>query len=162
MQNLSTPAETGPKLTKERVDDDGVNQELYQSAIGSLLYLSIGSRPDITYAVSNVAKFCAQPTNQHWIAEKRIMHYHKAIVKLGLLYGKDGFRKCIGYSDADWAGDIDDCKSTSEYLFQVSGAAVSWRSKSSHVWHCQLQKPSIWHYLVLQKKLFGCDNLPLI
>ena len=60
---------------------------------------------------------------------KRIMRYLKGTVKLGLLYSKDGSRKCIGYSDADWAGDIDDRKSTSGYLFQVSGAAVSWRSK---------------------------------
>ena len=60
---------------------------------------------------------------------KRIMRYHKGTVKLGLLYSKDGSRKCIGYSDAVWARDIDDHKSTSGYLFQVSGAAVSWRSK---------------------------------
>ena len=128
---VNTPVETGTKLTKERVDDDGVNEELYQSAVGSLLYLSIGTRPDITYAVSNVAKFCAQPTKQHWIAVKRIMRYLKGTVKLGLLYSKDGSRKCIGYSDADWAGDIDDRRSTSGYLFQVSGAAVSWRSKKT-------------------------------
>jgi len=45
------------------------------------------------------------------------------------LYSRSGSKKCIGYSDSDWAGDLDDRKSTSGYLFQISGAAVSWRSK---------------------------------
>ena len=57
------------------------------------------------------------------------MRYLKGTVNLSLLYSKDKTKECIGYSDADWAGDIDDRKSTSGYLFQVSGAAVSWRSK---------------------------------
>lgn len=48
---------------------------------------------------------------------------------LGLLYSKDGLRNCIGYSEADWAGDIDDGKSMLGYLFQMTGAAISWRSK---------------------------------
>ena len=74
---VSTPVETGTKLTKARDDHDRVDRQLYQSAVGSLLYLSIGTRPDITYAVSNVAKFCVQPTKQHWIAVKRILRYLK-------------------------------------------------------------------------------------
>ena len=50
-------------------------------------------------------------------------------MNLSQLYSKDKTKECIGYSDADWAGDIDDRKSTSGYLFKISGAAVSWRSK---------------------------------
>ena len=113
---VSTPTQSGMKLTKATKDDDRVDQQLYQSAVGSLLYLSIGTRPDITYAVNNVAKFCAQPTKQHWIAVKRIMRYLKGTVNLGLLFNKDGSKQCVGYSDADWAGDIDDRKSTSGYV----------------------------------------------
>ena len=53
----------------------------------------------------------------------------KCTVCLGLLYRKDGSSDCIGYCDADWAGDTDDRKSMSGYMFQISGAAISWRSK---------------------------------
>ena len=87
------------------------------------------TRPDITYTVSNMAKFCASPSIQHWTAVKRIMPYLKGTLSLGLLYRKDGSSNCIGYFDADWAGDREDCKSTSGYMFHVSGAAISWRSK---------------------------------
>ena len=72
---------------------------------------------------------CAQPNKQHWIATKRIMRYLKGMLNFGLLYSKDSSKDCVGYSDADWAGDIDDRKSMSGYKFQISGAAVSWRSK---------------------------------
>ncbi len=126
---VNTPVDASMKLVKMTEDLDSVDQGMYQSAVGSLLYLSIGMRPDITYAVSNVAKFCAKPNKQHWTAVKRIMRYLKGILNLGLLYSKDGSRDCIGYSDADWAGDLDDHKSTLGYMFQISGAAVSWRSK---------------------------------
>ena len=56
-------------------DSESTDREQIQSAVGSLLYLSFMTRPDITYAVSNVAKFCAIPAKEHWIAVKRIMHY---------------------------------------------------------------------------------------
>ena len=128
---VSTPVDTGTKLVKATEESDSVDQALYQSAVGSLLYLLIGTKPDITYAVSNVANFCANPSKQHWTAVKRILRYLKGTTGLGLLslYSKDGSKDCVGYSDADWAGDIDDQKLTSGYLFQICVAAVSWRSK---------------------------------
>ena len=110
---------------KTTEDFENVDQVQFQSAVGSLLYLSIKTRPDITYAVSNVAKFCASPSKQHWTAVKRIMRYLKGTLSLGLLYRKDGSSDCIGYCDADWAGDMDDRTSTSGYMFQISGAAIS-------------------------------------
>ena len=50
-------------------------------------------------------------------------------MNFGLLYTSNGSKECIGYSDADWVGDLDDRKSTSGYVFQIGGGAVSWRSK---------------------------------
>lgn len=97
--------------------------------MGSLLYLSTATRPDITYAVSNVAKFCAKPTKQHWIAVKRILRYLKGTQKYGLLFKTSTEKDCVGFSDADWGGDLDDRKSTSGYVFQIGGTAISWRSK---------------------------------
>ena len=97
--------------------------------MGSLLYLSIATRPDITYAVSNVAKFYAKPTKQHWVAVKHIFLYLKGTQQYGLLYSKGDTSNCVGFSDADWGGDLDDRKSTSVYVFQVGETAISWRSK---------------------------------
>ena len=59
---------------------------------------------------------------------KHILRYLKGTLKFGLLYSRDTSKECIGYYDADWAGDVNNYKSTSRYIFQV-GAAVSWRSK---------------------------------
>ena len=64
-KTIRTPVDTSTKLVKAKDEDTFVDQAQYQSAVGSLLYLSAATRPDITYAVGNVAKFCAKPTKQH-------------------------------------------------------------------------------------------------
>ena len=57
------------------------------------------------------------------------MRYLVGTMYLGLLYKKNELKSCVGFSDADWAGDLDDRKSTSGYIFQLRGTAISWRSK---------------------------------
>lgn len=125
VKTIDRPVDASVKLVKATEKSESLSQQIYQSAVGGLLYLSMGARPDITYAVNNVAKFCSKPTKQHWTAVKSIMRYPKGTLNLGLLYIKDGSKDCIGYSDVDWAGDIDDRKSKSGYLFQISGTAIS-------------------------------------
>ena len=71
----ATPVDSSNKLVKASEGDNAFDQHMYQSAVGSLLYLSVATRPDIVYAVSNVVKFSANPTTQHWTAVKRIMRY---------------------------------------------------------------------------------------
>lgn len=126
---VSTPADASTKLVKATDDSDEVDNGLYQSAVESLLYLSSRTRPDIAYAVSNVAQFSNKPNKQHWTAVKRIMRYLQGTSNFGLLYTKEESNECVGYSDADWAGNLDDRRSTSGYIFKINGAAVSWRSK---------------------------------
>ena len=126
---IHTPVDASTKLMKAVDNDTDVDQKLYQSAVGSLLYLSLATRPDITFAVSNVAKFCAKPSKQHWTAVKRIFHYLKGTQHYGLLYKKGNSDNCSGFSDADWGGDLDDRKSTSGYVFQIGETAISWRNK---------------------------------
>ena len=128
-RSIRTPVDPSTKLLKATDGCEMADPVLYQSAVGSLLYLSNWTRPDITYAVSSVARFCTNPTKQHWIAVKRIMRYLKGTPNHGLMYSKGDPKSCMGYSDADWAGDVNDRKSTSGYLFKISGAPVSWRSK---------------------------------
>ena len=109
---VSTPIDPSTKLTKATDDEQSIDQLLYQSAIGSLLYLSGGTRPDITFAVSNLAKFSAKPSKHHWTALKRVMRYLKGTINFGILYMKQKSKNFVAYSDADWAGDLDDRKST--------------------------------------------------
>ena len=128
---VSTPCDAGVKLQKAKDEDELCKQDQYQSAVGSLLYLSTKTRPDLAYAVANVSKYCAKPTQLHWVAVKRIMRYLNGSLMLGLHYSNNAEegKELIGYSDADWAGDLDDRKSTSGFIFSLSGGAVSWRSK---------------------------------
>ena len=124
---VDTPVDPNSKLVKATDVSELHNQ--YQSAIGSLLYLSSATRPDITFAVNNVAKFSEKPTKEHRTAVKRIFRYLKGTVNFGLQYSSDASMECVGFCDADWAGDTNDRKSTSGYTFQMKGASVSWRSK---------------------------------
>ena len=126
---MSTPADPNVKLMK----DDGVSKQLedkaqYQSMVGSLLYAAMATRPDIAHAVGAVSKFCAQPTEAHLTAAKRVLRYLSGTRYLALRYQKSE-EPPTGYSDADWAGDHDDRHSTSGNLFIFGGGAICWSSK---------------------------------
>jgi len=85
-----------------------------------LLYLSGWTRPDITFAVSNVARFCSKSTREHWVIVKCTLRYLKDTINYGLMYYNDddeSSKMITGYSDVNWAGDANDRKSTSGYLF---------------------------------------------
>lgn len=126
---VATPVNSSTRLIKAEEGEKDAEQSLYQSAVGSLLYLSTGTRPDITFAVCSVAKFCSKPTKCHWTAVKRILRYLKGTPDFGLLYSCCDQQDCSGYSDSDWAGDLNDRKSMSGYIFMLGGAGISWRSK---------------------------------
>jgi hypothetical protein len=100
----------------------------YQNAVGSLMYAMIGTRPDIAYSVGVVSRFASNPGSTHWTTVKRVIRYLKGTADYCVTYGpsKVGL---IGYCDADWAGNLDDRKSTTGYLFLLAGGAISWASK---------------------------------
>ena len=106
-KQVSTPVSNTSKLTKATDKDVCVDQKEYQSAIGSLLYLSVCTRPDNSYAVSSLARFTSNPTKEHWLALKRLLRYLKGTTNYGIRYTVDS-SNTYGYTDADWAGDIDD------------------------------------------------------
>ena len=129
---VSSPVNPDVKLVPCENPDDVCNQQMYQAVVGSLLYLSTKTRPDIAYAVSNAAHYCAKPTRDHWTAIKRILRYLKGTHDYGLLYRKNAPVELTGYSDLDWAGDIGDRKSTSGYVFLLGGGAISWKSSKQN------------------------------
>ena len=100
----------------------------YSSAVGSLMYAMVCTRPDIAHAVGVVSRFLSNPGKQHWEAVKWIFRYLRRTSKLRLSFGR-GKLVLEGYTDVDMAGDLDGRKSTSGYLFTFVGGVVSWQSK---------------------------------
>ena len=113
-----------------RKDDESkeVDQKLYRSIIGSLLYVTT-SRPDIMHAVGLVARFQANPKETHVLAIKRIFRYLKGTTEFGLWYPKGNELTLVAYTDVDWEGNIDDRKSTSGVALYLGNRLVPWASK---------------------------------
>ena len=113
-------------------DQCPTNKEKYQRLVGKLIYLS-HTRPDIAYAVGVVSQFMHNPSEDHMRAVTRILRYLKGTPGKGIKFKKNGHTKIEGYTDADWAGNIMDRKSTSGYFTFVGGNLVTWRSKKQNV-----------------------------
>ncbi len=105
----------------------------YRSAIGSLMYLMVGTRTDIAFAVGKLAHHSQSPLLEHWTAVKRVLRYIAGTRNAGLTYGGSGDVTPTGYTDSDWAGCEATRKSTSGYVFMLGGAPVSWRSKKQEL-----------------------------
>ena len=108
-KGVKTPAEITVKPILD--NSPATNQAEFQSLVGSLLYLSNRTRPDISLAISRVARQTSSPTEQNLTEVKRILRYLDETTDYGILYTKES-QSCVGYSDADWAGDVTDRKST--------------------------------------------------
>ena len=125
---VTTPMDPNVKLVKDDGYSKKVNPIHYQSMVGSLLHAARATRPDIAHAVSTVSKFNAEPTQAHLTAVKRIFRYLKGKIDVVLQHKSTG-DKLMGYSDADWANDLDDRHSITGNVFIMSGGAVSWLSQ---------------------------------
>ncbi|GAA0142710.1 transmembrane signal receptor [Lithospermum erythrorhizon] len=132
-KSVSCPLGAHFKLSSKICDNARGNVEdmekvPYASAIGSLMYAMLCTRPDIAYSVGLVSRFLSQPRKEHWEAVKWILRYLKGTSNVCLCYGtKDATLE--SFTDSDMAGDLDSKKSTSGYLFTFVGGAISWQSK---------------------------------
>ncbi|XP_057990617.1 secreted RxLR effector protein 161-like [Hevea brasiliensis] len=99
----------------------------YSCDVGSLMYAQVCTRPDIAFAISVLAIYLSNPEWNHWNAAKKVMRYLQGTKNYMLTYKRSGNLEVIGYSNSDFAGCIDDRKSTG-YIFMMSGGAVSWKS----------------------------------
>ena len=103
----------------------------YRAAVGSLMYLAVGTRPDIAFAVSTVAQFCQDPGPEHWEAVKHIYRYLLGTKKLALTFG-EGKQGLEGFTDADGASQ-EHRHAISGYAYILDGGAVSWASKKQEL-----------------------------
>jgi hypothetical protein len=126
----STPIESNHHITKE--GGSPIDREQYKRLVGCLIYLS-HTRPDIAFAVSVVSQFMHEPSSHHMDALMRIIHYLKGCPGKGLLYTPHGNLKVECYTDADWAGSVDDRRSTSGYFTFLGGNLVTWHNKKQNV-----------------------------
>ena len=137
----------------------------YHEAVGSLMYATLGTRPDICFAVQTVSRFNSKPGLAHWEAVKRIFHYLKGTKELWLAYGGSK-RELVGFVDADGSMG-EDRRAISGYAFIINGGAVSWSAKrqeiislltteSEYIAATYTAKEALWlRQIILQ--LFGID-----
>lgn len=142
----------------------------YLEALGALQYVSVATRPDITFAVGQLAQFGRNPGLAHWNALKRVYQYLKGTADVWLVLGGSEDNEIVGYSDADGMS-TEGCRAISGYVFMLNGGAVSWSSKrqdlvtlstteAEYVALTHTSKEAIWLRSFI-KELFGDPEQPL-
>jgi hypothetical protein len=132
--SVDTPMASGATEIMIPFEEQATNEdiELYGSKIGSLMYLAVQTRPDISYGVSVLSRFLSNPSPQHMKAADRILQYLQGTKYLGIEYrrGADDLKTRLhGYCDADFAGDKSKRKSVSGNVYFFAGGVVSSSSK---------------------------------
>jgi hypothetical protein len=130
-KTTSSPLETNVKLLA--TDGEPLSDAtLYRQLVGSLIYLTV-TRPDIAYVVHLVSQFMSAPRSTHYAVVFRILRYVKGTMFHGLHFSSHSSLELRAYSDADWAGDPTDRRSTTGYCFLLGTSLISWRSKKQFV-----------------------------
>ena len=130
---LNTPSAANAQLSVTLAPQSEAEMEYmakvpYSSAVGSLMYAMVCTRPDLAHAVSVVSRFMANPGKEHWLAVKRIFRYLRGTSDVGLIYGGDTECLVTGYSDSDYAGDVDSRRLMTAYVFTLGHSVVSWKA----------------------------------
>lgn len=127
---MNTPIEQGLRLEKANPEEKASNP--YRELLGSLMYVMLGSRPDICYA-KYPSRYQDCSTDLHFSHLKRVLKYLKGSIDWKLTYERREEVPLRGYVDSDFANDIDGRKSTSGFFFQVYGNTISWTSKKQDI-----------------------------
>lgn len=140
----------------------------YANVIGSLMYVMVCTRPDISHVVGVVSRYIHNPRKDHWQAVKQILRYIHNTVDVGLVFEQKGSQYLIGYCDSHYSDDLDKRRSITSYAFTIANASVSWKStlqstvalsttKAEYMAITEAAKEAIWlkaylESLVLDKK----------
>lgn len=128
----STPWANGTVLQKCENQCKNLDDKTYQSLIGSLMYLTVISRPDISHVVSKLSQFNSHPHEEHLNAAKYLLRYLNKYPK-GMISYCNLNEKFICFTDADWGCDSCDRKSYTGFVMFMAGGAVAWESKKQSV-----------------------------
>lgn len=106
-------------------------RQTYSHLVGTLLFLSTWTRPDIAFPVSQLSKHMSAPGPKHMAAAKHVLRYLKGTADLGIVYSKDqpDPNRIIAFADADWATCPDTRRSVSAFVILLNGGAISWKTK---------------------------------
>lgn len=126
---VSTPMQVNEKF--ENCDSNNSECDLkYRELVGSLMYLNVCTRPDISYCCSLLSQFNNSFNKSHWLAAKRVIRYLKGTIDHGLLFMKNNKNPDLeAFADADWANDPNDRKSFSGFVIKLGGNTISWESR---------------------------------
>ena len=120
---------SGNQCPKNAEEIEDMTRVPYVSAVGCLMYAMVCTRPDLAHAMSTISKCMANPRREHWNAVKWIFRYLNGIAEHVILFSRQsGTNLVIGYVDTDYAGDVDDRRSTTGYLFTLLGGPICWKS----------------------------------
>ena len=122
----STPAELNLHLQPR--ENDKVPTFPFRQAIGSLVYLDVATRPDISWIISKLSQHLEKPTDAHIASVKRVLRYLKGTKSLKIIF-KPINGQLIAYTDSNWANDLNDRRSTSGFIVTLGSEPVSWRSR---------------------------------
>lgn len=137
----STPFGYNIELLKSTDEDHAIfikQNPNYRKAVGSLMYIAICTRPDISFAVGVLSRFLEKPNQLHWDSFIHVLRYLKSTDNLTIKYTSQretdlkpnpSWTFPEGASDTDWAGDRSTLRSTTGYVFKFMGGAISWRSQ---------------------------------
>jgi transposase InsO family protein len=131
-------AAMSPQTAEEEAEMESVP---YLRLVGKLLYLTTCTRPDLAHALMEVCRFMQSPGKDHWVAVLHILRYLKGTVDLSVTFHRDDSpadsklrtNDFYGYSDSDYAGDLDTRKSTESYVFMMAQGPISWRCKRQNI-----------------------------
>jgi hypothetical protein len=125
-----TPLHDKTTLEAEPEGESEVDAGYYQSIVGSLSYAATATRPDIAFAVSALSRYSTRPFTSHLTAAKRVLRYLKGTADLKLVFPRSptDSSPLVGYTDSDFAGDINGRKSQGGYIFKAYSGPVSWKS----------------------------------
>ena len=136
LKPISTPMETHIKLSSSQSPATTaqfvqMHDVPYHEAVGSLMYTSLGTHPDISFAVQTLSRFSTKPGIAHWDAVKHVFRYLKGTIDLWLSFGQKQ-ADLTGYADAD-GSMAEDRHAISGYAFIINGGTVSWSAKHQEI-----------------------------
>ena len=149
---ISISGDNSPKTSDE---EERMSRIPYASAIGSIMYAMICTRPDVSYALSMTSRYQSNPGEAHWTAVKNILKYLKRTKDSFLIYGGEEKLVVKGYTDSSFQTDRDNSASQSGFVFCLNGGAVSWKSskqaivadstmEAEYIAACEAAKEAVW------------------